>query len=228
MNIFQAFVIKIAGIISAIFVFSYPQSVNIIKPIDGIISTTTEPIVIEIPQKSPVVTNFIQDTVPKGLEVAQNPQLAPEIQYVPVYITPVTITQQEPILPQIAQSQPIKMQTAKIEIKNPLPRKGLGRDLKYRSEPLDEASTLNIGAVLYNPDGSINNTAEMVITATDGSQDKTLQGTGDISTFGDINHPKEYYAFMYDIKTPGVHKITFTALGVSEEVSINVTEEDTR
>lgn len=222
------YIIKVIGILYAIFTFSYPQSTNIIQPINGIIATTTEPIVIEISQKSPAVANFIQDTVSNGPEVAQNPPSVSEIQYVPVYITPVTITQQEPILPQIAQSQPIKMQTAKIEIKNPLPRKGLGRDLKYRSEPLDEVSTINIGAVLYNPDGSVNNTAEMVITTTDVSQDKTLQGTGDISTFGDINHPKEYYAFMYDIKTSGLHKITFTALGVSEEVSINVTEEDTR
>lgn len=120
---------------------------------------------------------------------------------------------------------------AQIEIISPMPNKGLGRDYLARAEVLDEANYVSIGAILYNPDGSINETAEMTIISSDKDQDKVLDGTGDVWGGRYVDgqkQPVHYYAFTYNFKTPGDHEITFSANGLTKTITINVPTEDQR
>lgn len=123
------------------------------------------------------------------------------------------------------------MTISSIEIVSPIPGKGIGREYLARPDIKDEANYISIGAIVYNDDGSINNDAEMVISASDETQDKTLQGTGTLWNNRYIDGqkvPAFYYPFTYQFKTVGDHKITFTAAGVSADVTIKVPAEDTR
>ena len=253
MNIFHTIVIKVSSVVTAMLLFvgvGTPQTTVVDVQNNGVTISTATSTVTEVPQAPLVaiqnpVTPQIQTVEPTPVPVTQPVAEVPVVT-APVVTQPQVVTQQptatpyvpviiiqqpqtapqETVQPVVVASKP--MELAKIEIKNPIGLKGLGRDLKYRAEPKDELNEIFIGAVLYNPDGSVNQTERMTVTATDSSQDKILEGTGNMSTFGDINNPKFYYPFTYQFKTPGVHKITFSALGVTEEVSVNVTEEDLR
>lgn len=253
MNIFHTLIIKVASAVTAILLFvgvGTPHVTVVDVQDSGVtvttatstaqepsqvasvsVSATVLPPAVETatttPGETPVVT-VAQEATP----TVQVTQVTPtQTVKVPVYIiqpvtTPETTPQPQPVA---TVSAPQVMQTATIEVKNPLPGKGLGRTLKWRATPIDELNEVDLGAILTNPDGSINSTSVVTVTATDDTQNKTLNGTGNTSTFGDPNNPKMYYPFSYYIKTPGLHKITFTSdLGVSIDVSINVTDEDTR
>lgn len=116
----------------------------------------------------------------------------------------------------------------RIEIVSPFPGKGLGRSY-YVAPPgvttwdtaPDEKYTISLGAVLYGPDGTDDRTSVMQVTATDDSQDKTIDGTGDL--WGNP-HNVYYYFFGYVFKTPGDHTITFSSHGVSQSVTVHVNE----
>lgn len=244
MDIFHTIIIKIASTVSAVFLLvgigAQTPKVTVVDVQDNHVviteSTTTiqkaptKPSVAVIPI-SPIVTvtNSVVETTTTTPPVV--PESAPQTVQVPVYIIqavsapqmatggqePSLITNQAPVM------QP------QILIKSPLPGKGkLDRKYEARSTPQDELNEIYLGAVLVKADGSIENEEDMVITATDETQNVTKNGTGNMSTFGDPDNPKYYYPFRYEFRTVGQHTITFTALGVSESVTINVEKEDTR
>jgi hypothetical protein len=108
---------------------------------------------------------------------------------------------------------------ARIEIINYIPGKGLGREYKAAPEIVDESNYIEIGAVVYNADGSDAKDATVTITATDESQNKVLNGTGDINRASGNHY---YFAFHYEFKTAGDHTITFSANDITKSVTVNV------
>lgn len=93
-------------------------------------------------------------------------------------------------------------------------------DCSPSSYPTNGDVTLK--AILYNDDGSVNQSAVMQITATDSRQNKTFNGTGNIVTFyKDAQKQQVYgYVFGYHFLAPGEHIITFSAQGLSKSVTI--------
>lgn len=236
MNIFHTFIIKIVSAVNAILFLIGPSTTpaNNVTVVDVQDSGTTVTTVAPSTQASDY-------SVPVSVKPTVTPQTETSTtQPIPVYIikmldTPAVASMVAPVAPQPAlavqtQSNTVMQTTAKIEIKNPLAGKGLPRDIKSRAIPLDDLNKIYLGAVVYNPDGSINNTDTIEITTDDVEQNKTIVGTGDVSNFGDIGNPKYYYGFSYAIKTPGLHKITFTSKeqNVSADISFTVKDEDPR
>lgn len=254
MNIFHTLIIKVASAITAVLLFVGvgTPTVTVVDVQDSGVTVTTATSTQQEPSQMasvsvsatvlpPEKATTPTEPTPVAPVVTVAPEATPTVQVtqvtptqaisVPVYIIQLVTTPEPTPQPQpvATVSAPQVMQTPTFEVKNPLPGKGLGRTLKWRATPIDELNEVDLGAVLTNPDGSINSTSVVTVTATDETQNKTLNGTGNTSTFGDPNNPKMYYPFSYYIKTPGLHKITFTSdLGVSVDVSINVTDEDTR
>lgn len=106
---------------------------------------------------------------------------------------------------------------ATLQIVSPLAGKGLGRQYVASPDIKDESNYIDIGLIVTNPDGSVNTTATVNVTATDSSQNKEIVGTG---TFWGNPHNVYYYPFEYQFKTPGDHTITFTVLGVTQSVTV--------
>lgn len=181
------------------------------------------PIPEEVAAPPPVITT---DPIEPQAPAVVQPETPPPLQMIiiqPPVETQPTITQ--PVIEQTPMSQ------AKIEIVNPIGRKGIRRDFLARQDVKDEQNYISIGAILYNEDGSVNQNEQMFISTPDETQDKTLDGTGTLWN----NHyvdgqkvPVFYYPFTYQFKTVGDHKIVFTAAGLSTSVTINVPAEDTR
>jgi hypothetical protein len=115
-----------------------------------------------------------------------------------------------------ATQEPVSL--ARIEIVNPWPGKGLGRQYKAAPQISDESNYIEIGAVLYNADGIVNTSAPMTVSATDSSQNKNLNGTGNYSPRVEGGY---YYPFTYEFKSPGEHTITFQANGITKAVKVN-------
>lgn len=115
---------------------------------------------------------------------------------------------------------------ARIEIISPFPGKGLGREYRAATStaPYDESNYIELGAVCYDDEGKVTNTAEVQVTATDASQNKTMANTGNV-TPRYVNGVKEtiyYYPFHYEFKTAGDHVITFTCGQKTESVTLKV------
>lgn len=133
--------------------------------------------------------------------------------------------QNAPVPVEITNSAPVPtvstpMSQARIEIISPIAGKGLGRDPYTAADPIvDESNYVEIGAVLYGDDGAVLNTPEMVVTATDDTQDKTMEGTGTL--YGQRPNFTYYYPFHYEFHTPGDHTITFSANGLTQIVTIH-------
>lgn len=132
-----------------------------------------------------------------------------------------------PIVEPIIQTQPVSMKS--ITIISPIAIKGLGRTYLSRPEIKDEFNYIEIGLIVRDENGNPVKNAEVVITATDSSQNKTIDVTGDVTPRYEngVKIKTHYYHFSYAFKTPGEHSITFTAEGLSEVVTFNVAE-DTR
>lgn len=255
MDIFHTIVIKVASIVSAILLFvgngpvAAPR-VTLVEVQDNKVtitestSTSTSTFSPE-PAKSPEVTTVpvqTTETAPTIETALTAPQIQPQTVYVPVYVyqsapavagsaplptNPPTTMEPEPT-PEVTPVAPVKV--AQILIKNPIPGKGFkpGREYRFRSEPLDESNEVQLGAVLVNSDGSINNTAVVTVTASDESQNKTIDGTGNVSSFGDPNNQQHYYPYRYVFYEPGPHTITFASEGVEASITIDNVVEDTR
>lgn len=181
------------------------QQIISLSQILGLSSSTPQTIIVTsgLPTSTPTTT--IQTPTPQPIPPPQLQQLINPI------ITPMT--------------------NARIEIVSPIGTKGLGRSYLARADIKDEFNYVSIGAIIYNDDGSINRTDEMVITATDATQNKTLEGTGDLWANRYVNGEKQpayYYTFDYQFKTTGDHTITFTAGALTQSVTINVPADDTR
>lgn len=253
MDILHTIIIKVASVVSALFLFigngqTLTPRVTVVEIQDNKVviteSTTTpqkapkSPSVAIVPTPVPeTVQAPVQDTVQDApvtapiAPVTANP--APQTVYVPVYIIQAPEPQPTAGSAPLPTNSPTIMEpekTAQILIKNPLPGKGYlpARQYFSREEPFDASNEMHLGAVLLNPDGSVNITAEMTVVASEESQNKVIKGTGNVSSFGDPNNPQYYYPYHYIFHEPEQHKITFTALGVSESITVDNVTEDPR
>lgn len=91
------------------------------------------------------------------------------------------------------------------------------------TEPIDSNSVV-LKAVVYGDDGKPMDNTIVFITATDQAQNKTEKGTGDVMNIW-VNGDRRQvpvYSFHYEFKTPGDHKVVFTANGMFQEVTLIV------
>lgn len=85
-----------------------------------------------------------------------------------------------------------------------------------------DAGHVLLKVVLYNDDGSVNQTATMDVSATDDRQNKALNGTGDMVPIMLNGQRTQVYGYIfgYYFLSAGAHQITFTANGVSKSVTL--------
>lgn len=247
MDILHTIIIKVASVVTAMFLFlgnspTPTPKVTIVEVQDNQVTVTEPTTTPQIAPKAPpvaIVPVQTTETAPTPTTPDVVPKIETKTVYVPVYIyqAPIPATTGSAPLPnnppKIMDPEPtpeVPQAPAQILIKNPLPGKGFkeGREYRFRSEPIDESNEIHLGAILINPDGSVNNEAVMEVTASEESQNKSINGTGNVSSFGDPNNPKYYYPYRYAFTEPGPHKITFRALGVEASITIDNVVEDTR
>lgn len=115
-----------------------------------------------------------------------------------------------------------------IEIVNPIPGKGLGRQYKAADQIVDESNYIEIGAIVYGDNGEPVSDTTVFFTATDQGQNKTLKGTGDVMKIYVNGEARQVpvYSVHYEFKTPGPHQLVFTALGMYKEVTVDVQPAD--
>ncbi len=115
-----------------------------------------------------------------------------------------------------------------LEIINPINGKGANKvHTAYRpdqKEADDEENYVVLGCIVRDANGNARKDAVVTITATDQSQNKTLNGTGDIKKIyeGEAKKTVHFYPFEYHFKTKGKHTITFTCEGVTASVDLDV------
>lgn len=118
---------------------------------------------------------------------------------------------------------------ARIDVISPYPGKGLNMQ-HSTSTAFDQSGNpkneMDIGAVVYGDDGEAIKSATVVVVATDPTQGKLINGTGNVTPIY-VNGQKNvvpFYSFHYEFKTVGEHVITFSANGVSQSVTVTVSE----
>ena len=94
-------------------------------------------------------------------------------------------------------------------------------------EPLcsyDETNYISLGLVIKDDVGKIINNDNVVITTTDSRQNKTIAGTGDVTSMYEdgVKIKTPYYPFNYYFMTPGEHTIKFFVNGMTESVNLEV------
>lgn len=119
-----------------------------------------------------------------------------------------------------------------LKIFSPMLNKGLGRQYIASSEIINESNYIELGLLIKKDDETFNkhgalgvDDAIVTIEATDSSQNKTLNGTGNvIKTIDDdgINKLFSYYHYHYEFKSSGEHTVTFSANGMTKSVTLNV------
>lgn len=230
-----------------------PQVTTVQVESSGQVSSTTAPMQIQqsflipAPTQSPApvqepapATNTITPTDQPAMApepAPATPAPAPQTIYVPIFMqvpaqtpTPVPAPASEPtiIQPETMSPKPTPSQK-ELKLINPIADKGLGRQYLARPQIKDEFNYIDIGLVVYNDEGTPIKNAVVEIVATDASQSKTMNATGNVKKIyvdgSSIMTP--YYPFHYEFKTPGDHKITFTAEGLISEVILSAPE-DTR
>lgn len=109
-----------------------------------------------------------------------------------------------------------------LEIFSPIPSKGLGREYKASPEVVDESNYIELGLIVRDENGNILKDRTVEVEATDSTQDKTINESGNYSPR--INPPAggNFYPFHYEFRTSGNHLISFTCDGVTENVSLSV------
>lgn len=135
-------------------------------------------------------------------------------------------------LPVVATPMPDPVSKARIVIVSPIEGKGLGRTYKANAEAGQKGATIleenyiHIGAVVYDEEGRRRRDVTVEVSATDSSQNKTIEGTGTQgkALIDGVLTRFNYYPFNYEFKTPGTHTITFSALGISQSVEVEVSE----
>lgn|SRR3990167_2603192 len=140
---------------------------------------------------------------------------------VPTVVLPTPVKQEEIV---ILSSQEHK-NMAEIKIISPSPGKGLGRTYKADPNAIDD-NYIYLGLTFRNNTEGYDYTRDAVVTvtATDSTQNKVLNGTGNtMNIYKDgTKIPTWYYPFHYEFKTPGEHTITFTVNDLSESVTVTV------
>lgn len=251
MNIFAALKAIVASIQAAILAILVQSSATIpviipeipqVQAIEAVESPEigqilpTAPIV-DTPRAIPLVADKVTEAYGLGVEVGrvqgQIDALATRVQPVPPF--------QPAVVPQVIEKQPEKQMEpekqslAKVEIIDAIPSKGRGRIFKandYQMNPdgtLKEGSvtptdenSIELGLVCYDADGKDRDTAMVVVTATDASQNKTINGTGSVKKVYSDGFEKSvhYYPYRYEFRTPGSHTITFECDGMKTSVDL--------
>ena len=120
-----------------------------------------------------------------------------------------------------------------LEIISPINGKGLNR--KYVAKPgigekgvsYDESNEIILGLVVKNDAGDVVNNVTVAVESTDTTQNATLNGTGNVGKIYVDGNEKQvyYYPYTYQFKTSGKHTITFSALGLTQSVELDVLEQ---
>lgn len=115
-----------------------------------------------------------------------------------------------------------------LEIINPIVGKGANKEhTSFRpdqKEVDDEENYVVLGCIVRDEKGNARRDANVVITATDQSQNKTFTSTGvqkKIYT-GEEKRVTPFYPFTYYFKNKGKHTITFTCEGVTASIDLDV------
>lgn len=188
-------------------------------------------------QKEIIVGAPVESVIPKPqikatstLETSPTPILIPTSTPSPIP-TPVFIINQPAPTPEptsTSMPQPIK-DVYTLEVVSPIPIKGLGREYLWRPQVKDEYNYVYIGLIV-RLDGEPVKDREVEIEATDSSQNKTLNGTGNVYPVY-VNGAKviiPYYPFNYEFRSGGDHQITFSTHGIKATVNFPNVAEDTR
>ncbi len=207
------------------------QAITLLKTALALLTlVATSPVALPQSVKDNAILISNQAIVVALEELAKSPQTQ---QNEPIYTPPVqnqpnVVTPSQPTPTGSVPSETITIQTTKmitLEIINPMAGKGLGRTYEASPEIVDEKNYIEIG-ILCRDNGVVVNDQVVTVEATDETQNKTLNGTGDIYTTY-VNNQKTkyyYYPYHYEFKTSGDHTITFTCQGVSEQVTLSVTD----
>ena len=128
-----------------------------------------------------------------------------------------------------------------LKIFNPIESKGLNKKCIVKRDKgphlCGEENYIDLGLIVYNDQGQAVNDVEVIITATEPEQNKTLTSTGNV--IGLIDDKKgvrvvparkggritPYYPFHYEFNTVGNHEITFSVGAIQEKVKIKVDAE---
>lgn len=240
-----AIIAIVLGLITAIFLIIYslkPKEELNIEPL----KTPKIEEIIELPKITPIIENRTENTsneirikieeIKKVLEDISEktpipittPQIIIQMQHAPTPIpTPVsTPTQVETII-----MTPTPMQQESLKVISPQSGQGItlrpGRHFVAISDDIidneTERSYMNIGLVVRGNDGNSVKDAVVEITTTNLDQNKTLNGTGNITKIVNDKGVKEvvhYYPFHYEFRITGNHTITFRSNGMVEVVNI--------
>lgn len=242
-NILKAFIAAITSVILSvtghgIVATSTPQTVmEMASTTDAIVyqvaqtATTTEPSAVqqayelgkavgEMKAKAEMISKEVATATPLSTSLSTTPVVAPQPapDPTPIITQPTqTIMTPTPIIASAPVSQ------ARIEIMNPIPTKGLGRQHVASSTVQNEDNYVVLGAIVYDAEGKVDKTAVVTISATDDTQNKVENGSGELVTIYTDGVKEQVYGYVYsyDFKTAGDHTITFSANGLSKEVVIN-------
>lgn len=190
------------------------------KPPEKVIEPPTQPQKVEFNNNVYINGEKVTNTPPSDPKPTPAPE--PERIYIPVYI-PEPTTASTPL----TETTPQSMKS--LEIISPINGKGLNREYTAQDPIVDESNYIELGLVVRGDDGKDVNTLEVVITATDASQNKTLTSTGNVKKIYDSNGVgtiTHYYPYHYEFKTAEDHTITFSvpSLQLEETVTVTVTE----
>lgn len=111
-----------------------------------------------------------------------------------------------------------------LEVVYPIPGKGLKNPFLSRDQIKDEENYVEMGLLVKDQNGNNIQLSTVNVTATDSTQNKTMNGTG---TFWGNPHNLYIYPFHYEFHTPGDHIINFECEGITVSVTLHA-DPDTR
>lgn len=237
MNILHSIVIKISHVIVTVLLFTglttpvqAPETTIVdVQPTGTIEVVTSSKVTTSIPQVPTVTIDLTPTAQPVPEAIATTvPASIPAPIPQPQVIAPVVILQQQmqdPTSTLPSAPEPTQQQKPMITIQviSPIPGKGLGRTYQSSDVVKDESNYIELGFVVYE-NGEPKKTSECKIMATDVSQNKVLNGTGNVATIYEegIKKVVPFYPFSYEFHTPGDHSIEFVCEGQTHTVMLNV------
>ncbi len=241
----------ITAILISVGIWSAPVPPTPIQPAPEVVVET--PAIPEVPRpvpEKPVVKAPAPKPAPPQISATSTAEVAPisppvptptptpppQVIYVPVYVpqpTPAP-TPQAPTPEPIVEAKPKPVPSkASIAIISPIAGKGIGPRMDFNGTDVgyvasstveNESNYIVLGLIVYDDAGENTRTAVVTVTATDASQNKTMNGTGNQKTmyYDGIAKVMWFYPFSYDFRFAGQHTITFSANGMTESVTLTV------
>ena len=111
-----------------------------------------------------------------------------------------------------------------IEIIDPINGKGRGREYFVGEKEDGDENSIYLGLIVRDEKGHLMDKALVTVTATDSSQNRSMQGTGNRRKIIEDGHRVSvpYYPYRYEFKIAGKHTITFEYEGIAEMVELLV------